>query len=144
MTSCYDNSIGFGLYNDNPEGKIDDVRPNFRFGIENINFSALQNTVKVVNCSHPILDPVPPSMLNARVLRLEVETRGGSNPLAIANIKLHNKGTSVVKKAKLYYTGANAFFNTDNLIGEFTSDDNGFYTFVLNNPISIPHGKYNF
>jgi len=136
--------MGYGLFNDNPEGKVDDVRPNFRFGIENFDFGLLQNHVKVVNVSHPSLDPVPPAIENTRILRLEVETRGSMNPLTIANVKIHNKGTQSIKKARLYYTGDNAFFNTDYLIGEQVTAINGIYTFILPTPLTIPHGKYNF
>jgi len=133
-------------YNNGPNGTntVDMVRPNFRFAVEEINYSAIPNHINIINVTHPSFDNVPPAKIDARILRIEVDAKGSGTPLEISNITLHNKYSPCIIKAKLYYTGNDEVFNTNNLIGEYTTDINGRYSFDMPTPISIPEGKYNF
>ena len=137
MDNCYDNGP-------NGSNTVDMVRPNFRFAVEEIDYGVIPNHIAIINVSHPTFDVVPPAKVDARILRVEVETRGSGVPLEISNITLHNKYSPCIVKAKLYYTGNSEIFDTGTLIGEYIVDVFRRYSFDMPVPISIPEGKYNF
>jgi len=93
--------------------------------------------------SHPDLSWKTPGATNVQVLRFEISTVGNLNPLAVQNIKFHDKNTEHISNIRLYYTNTPSF-STTNLIGTINSSTNNILNYDVIPQRTIPHGKHYF
>ncbi|MCD4679541.1 MAG: hypothetical protein K8S00_04060, partial [Bacteroidales bacterium] len=98
------------------------------------------NMVYSFSTCEQITDAVIQGLTDQVILRVIVVTDGGLNPLSATNFNFNTSGTTTpsdLAAAKLYYSGNNNVFSTNNPFGTAVNYPNGSFTF--NDVITLVH-----
>ena len=109
-------------------------------GIDNIEISEQTNMTYISSTSSHVGCGLKQGVNNQVIMKIEVEVQGTLNPLVLNALNLNTNGSTEdindVFFKKIYFTGTNNNFNTDNLLGTVSASGN----YSINTNVTLNQG----